>query len=911
MSSPSGRAVTARNRGRRLGSALIFAAAAVVSGCKPPPPSAANDASASAVPAVPALVAQLAGARIDAAKSRLESRRPDEALALLTEALRADPASAEARELAGKILAETQWNFPTLTISHGLTVQQIGFAAPSSLWVSLGGEMNVTVRWDLEKLEIGSVLFPAWDLDTRSLVFSPDHAAVVVGRGLVNLLCDARTLKPIRDLGPLPEDSTPAAVQAFSPEGLLVASPAAVDGGTIWQIRDAASGQLLRASEPPPAGAPRSLAAHLDRRRLRVLRADGSLMEMPVSPVDEIRISPMPDPVELLGAQFSDDGESALVSQKTGARDEPSISVISYAQADDGSLEIQRLQERFPWSGGPNLWNGLMAGSEEMPFKIDGGVWEMAVGSHAPVVNGSAITSCAFAGGEIIIGEADGSLTIFGKTPLPGRTEIDIAPAEIDGPGLIALAKLTEALAGVRYDGETREFARIGPEQRKAAFAGCDPAALGAAFPQLDFAPIAAGFAGLNHRIAPAAALQPLWERLARADATHKTWPEILRLSKDLVDTDWHRELTEQVVGKAGGAEDDMDSVFQSVDDAAVLAAISAAGKSGPDAAAALAAALASERPDWIEACLTDAGNLPPLLRQIALSRIAWLQGRKAAALSPWPEDFPQMKEIRQHEDWDGWEQADFAPALEAIGKNVRDELLALDVPADSTPERRKEIAARLADPETVAAIGKSRFALACMRAATAFSEFPEESETTAGLAKTARDLGAPAEPCLRAEALALAGLGDYANARDRWVELITEHPVETHIPGDYAEAAYTAFENSDPQQAMTILTTGIHRYPNDAHFALRAGWVALLTGNSQRAYDFLQAGKRVGYAADRMENATALLTIAAAQSGAWDDANVYFSDLVRLDPAWASAATLDTLDWPEELKTTLLEFMQ
>ena len=268
------------------------------------------------------------------------------------------------------------------------------------------------------------------------------------------------------------------------------------------------------------------------------------------------------------------------------------------------------------------------------------------------------------------------------------------------------------------------------------------------------------------------------------------------------------------------------------------------------------------------------------------------------------------QQEIRQREDWDGWEQADFEPALEMIHQCVLEELVAIEVPKNSTPEQRKAVADRLADPETVATVGKPRFALACMNAALAFSEHKEESETTFQLANTARNLGAPAEPCMRAEALALTAMGDYQKAHPIWIELITEHPLETQIPGDYAEAAYTAFENADPQQAMTILTTGMHRYPNDGNFALRAGWVALLTGNSDRGYQFLQAGKRIGFPEEKVENALALLTIAAAQTGSYDDATVYFNDLLRLDPAWAKVVTLDTLDWPDELKTTLSQFM-
>jgi hypothetical protein len=320
---------------------------------------------------------------------------------------------------------------------------------------------------------------------------------------------------------------------------------------------------------------------------------------------------------------------------------------------------------------------------------------------------------------------------------------------------------------------------------------------------------------------------------------------------------------------------------------------------------------LKSENPAWIEACLNQAENLPPLLRQICVSRIAWLQGRKADALSAWPEIFPELSTIRLREDWQGWEQVDFQPALDNIRECVRGELDAIAVPKNSTPEKRRVIAARLLDRATLTAVGPRRFSDACLKAALAFSSFKEETQTTFQLASLARNMGAPPEPCLRAEALALTASGDSINAHPRWIELITEHPVATHLPGDYAEAAYTAFENSDPRQAMEILTTGMHRFPNDGNFALRAGWVALLTGNSERAYRFLREGQRIGFPPEKQENGTALLTIAATLTGATDDAAVYFQDLLRIDQAWADPATLQTLDWPKELKSVLRQFTQ
>ncbi len=911
--------LTARSRDRWPRFAAALAVAALVSGCKPEsktttavPEEAASEISV----ATRELSAQLAAARVDQARERLNEKLPNEALALLVSALRADPASHEALEMAAKILGETVWNFPTLTLRHPQAIGQLAFAAPDTLWVNLAGSTDTTVRWDLAKREITSVLFPQNGVTTRAMVFGPEEKSVVIARGPVTLLCDARTLKPVRDLGPLPDSITPTATIVFSPDGLLMAHPTITEGKLVWHIRDVATGETLRLSDPAAADAPRPLAAFLDREKLRVLHADGSLMELPISPVEDVKIIPIPDPVTLLDAQFSSDGNAVLTLVGQGPHQPPVQSIIAYRDADDRSLDLTALTERFPWSLRPNLWNGLMRNPETTPISVQENSLKILTSPHAPVVTASAITAATFGADRVITGEENGDVVVHQLLSPPATKASDERSEALTPADLTALELLCESLAGVRHDDRERTFPRIDAAVRKVAAGTCDFDAITQIFPALDFAPVRESMAEISPDESKPAALIPLWDRLARADFTCKSWPEILTRSAALEGTKWHDQLAAAVKGEDDGklpwlAGKRMEEVFAAGDDTAILAAIVDAGGKGPSAAAALALALKSEHPEWIDACLESATDLPGLLRQIAVSRAAWLRGQRATALSPWPEEFPKLAEIRSRQDWVGWEMADFEPALEAIRQKVQDELVAIEVPENSTPEQRQAVADRLADPETLATVGKPRFALACMRAALAFSAHKENAETTFGLASTARRLGAPAEPCMRAEALALTAMGDYQKAHPIWIELITEHPLDTQIPGDYAEAAYTAFENADPQQAMTILTTGMHRYPQDANFALRAGWVALLTGNSERGYQFLQAGKRIGFPEEKQENALALLTIAAAMSSAYDDATVYFNDLVRLDPAWAELVTLDTLDWPEELKSVLSQFMQ
>ena len=898
-------------------SPYALALAALVSGCKPAPVVHKTTSSAP-VPAVPetvdsSLATQLAAARIDAAKGK----PADEALTLLVSALTIDPANEEARAAAEKILAETVWNWPALTLDHHLPIDQIAFAAPTSLWVSLSGNANTTVRWNLETLQIEKVLFPTNADKTRDLIFDEKHQFMIVQRGPATLLCNAQTLKPIRDLGSVPDFFTPSAVIVFSPDGLLVAHPSFVsdqDHSIVWHIKDAASGEIIRSSDPIPADKPRALTAYLDRQELHVLNADGSLLEMPLSPVEPIRTTPSEKPIALLHAQFTANGQSALALEDQGPHLPPVQTSLGFGEKAETPPTPQALAERFPWSRQPTIWNGLLHESKDRMSEIGDHELKILIGAHAPIHAESDITAAAFTGNQVMTGEENGTLTLLQLLPLPEKTSDTQKPVSPDAKSLSGLQKLSEALAGVRFDEKDRTFTRFDSAERLKSLEACDSDSVRTVFPTLYFSPVIAAIKSTSHRHAAAEALIPLWDRLAHADATGKSWSDILSLSKDLVNHPWHQELTAAVISRTAEKPTDsewnaplrMEQIFDSGENTDIREAIDKAGGKGPAAAAALSLALASVHPEWIDACLKNATDLPPILQKLAKSRIAWLQNRKADALSVWPEFFPTLAEIRQREDWEGWEQADFSPALEKLRQCANDELTAVEVPENSTPEQRKAVADRLKDPATYATIGRARFANACLKAALAMSAFKEDKETTFLLAKQARDLGAAPEPCLRAEALALTALGDYKEAHPRWIELITEHPVATHIPGDYAEAAYTAFENADPRQAMEILTTGIHRYPNDGNFALRAGWVALLTGNSERAYQFLQTGQRVGFPADKLENATALLAIAAAQNGATDDATVYFKDLLKISPDWADPQTIETLDWPEELKATL-----
>ena len=926
---------------------LLAAAAVALSGCGRQPDKAPTSAAPTPVPvaAQETLARQLAAARVDAAKTCLRDHAPDRALVLLVAALATEPGFSEASELVRQILAETQWHVPVLEFKHELPVAQVAFSPPSSLWVGLAEEkadgVNTAVGWDTAGLKINSVLFPASGMATRSMVLgTKDHSLVVrrgSGVGEVELLCQAKTLRPVGELDAPPAGLTSQAVTVTSDSGLLLARPgraAAADPQWVWQIRDAATGEIVRSSEPLGEAEAGPVAAHLDARRLRVLRTDGSLWELPVSPVEAAASYPAATPISLLQARFSADGEKALVLLDRGPGSAPVRQQGEFKRVAKGDEMVAEWVadsvapepgwwEGVPWSRQPSWWDSLLrdhGDPADLPaIRVSGQEVVFCRPPRAPVWASEPLTAVTITSDAVVTGTALGVVRVHQLLPLP------TAAGAADGPvDVAALADLSAALTGMRFDETSREFVRLTDVERRGKIDQLDPALALTAVPGLDLGPTLKAARESRLQSAPAAALLPLWDRLARADRSGQSWPRWLALGQALGDTRWHQDLTEAVARRAATgtmtvraddpspwlAQERVREAFAKRDEAALKAELEASGGKGPALATALALAIDGDSPAWLDLCLKAATDLPPLLRALAESRLAWLQNRLADAVSKWPDEFPSYGKTRLLEDWDGWEQADFATRYEAHLKDLKGELATYEMPPNATPVERAALAARLLDPATRGIIGRRRLADNCLKAALAMADDPESSAVTFELASKARALGATPEPCLRTEALALTRLKDYAQAHPRWITLLTEHPVATHLSSDYAEAAYTAFENGDPNQAVEILGTGISRFPDDAGFALRAGWIALLTANYTRSYQFLLAGLRIGYPEDKEENAFLMLTVAANLAGFPDEAATHYFNLVEMAPAWEKPETVDALEWPDELKWALRELM-
>ncbi|HSP42533.1 MAG TPA: hypothetical protein VLO11_06665 [Luteolibacter sp.] len=795
----------------------------------------------------PRMAEKLAGTWTEAARIRLEQGRPAEALALLVSALRTDPQTEEARVLAEDVLSQTIWHFPDLEIRHPLSVERLVAGNNDTLWVAMGGENSTVARWDLAARSMDAVLFPVPDSEPRSMVVGPLGKRLVIERAGVLLLCDAVTLKPLADLGDLPDKVTPESVIAFSGDGLLFAHPADQGGRVVWLLRDAESGQVLRRHEPEPATTSvvaRPLTAILDRRHLRVLHADGVILSIPVSPEDPPEVNAADEPVAISHAQFAADGNSWLAWLDHGPLEPPVLKCLPDEVARGAGELTNEMMWRFPWSRQPGIWCGLLRDPDHSPLRVSNDMLFFNSEQIAPIHAPAEIHAVARAPAAVLVGCGDGSLVRFRLMPVPVVREE--AEAVVAGAaGVNAFASLAAALCGVNYDEDRGQHVALGEGERLKAARACDPDALAGLFPGLDFSGVLEALCALTPQVAGGEALRPLTGRIERAN------PQ----------------------------------------------------------AAALAEALEFSEPGEIAKCLSEADDLPPLLRALAESRIDWLDGRKMDAIARWPEPFPDYRRKRLTEDWDGWERPDFGSLLDAFREDLESELATLRLPENATQPQRDALFERLTDPETAQALGRARLAGFCLEAAERFSTFTDEVERTLVLATIAYNFGADPAAALRTMASAHVAAGDYEAAHKRWIELISGQPVENHLPDDYTGAAYTAFETSNSGQAMEILLAGVRRFPEDSGLALRAGWIALLTDQAEPAYRFLLAGKQAGYAEDQMEHATVLLAIAAAKCGEVFEADAFFEELTSMNPEWSDPATIEELEWPEEMKSTLRQF--
>jgi hypothetical protein len=765
----------------------------------------------------------LAEARLALAMRELDAGLTDHALLHAVSSLEAHAGSVKARAQVAAVLIERVWAMPERRIHVGRKVDRLLFRDPDSLWVATSDEWNTVSRWNYEMLAVEAVLFPLKGGAVRGMVLDPSGQWMVVERQGRALLCDARSLEPVCDIGALPASMTPSSAIAFSSDGLLLAHPALDEADPrklVWHLRDAKSGEILRSEEVVDEAGRRPLLALLDRKNCRVAHSDGSHWVMPVLPLEPC---------------FWEDAKESSEPKHASLLPDPDAPRV---KGDGLCLESAHV---------------------------------------APIRSEVRISAAQQSHKHIIVADEHGDIDFFRLVGFSSKThEGSTDERVLDLAALASLKKIALALTGLELDSQSGEMVKHEAAQRIAATRECDFDLLAAVLPEVDFAEFREVLEALEFRCSDELSVAMLDSRLAEADS------------------------------EAAGDGAEIAELFASGDVPRIVVSIESVDPNGAAAAKHLQFALASTDASLIEACLRRFSDMPPILQRIARTRMAWLQKRKFDAIASWPDPFPDYKSIRLAEDWHGWEQADFSQAFHAMRECVTKEIDSLKLPPEPSAEQLQELAERFEDQEIMRAVGRTRYAKACIDAAFVFCKFKGHAQTALTLATRARNFGHPPEPCLRAEAMAYTALGDYHKAHDRWLLLITEFPVATHESGDYAEAAYTAFENSNARQAIEILVTGMHRFPKDADFALRAGWIALLTDHGERAYRFLLAGQQIGYRAEKVENATAMLAVAALQCGVKEDASAYYTNLVESDPAWKDAKAVVALDWPEELKSAL-----
>ncbi|MES2997513.1 MAG: hypothetical protein V4733_11950 [Verrucomicrobiota bacterium] len=850
----------------------------------------------------------LCAARMMLADAEISRHRQDRALALVATALAADPASEATLAKFESLCRKTRWPIAISSFQFPFPIEHIVPAGDDHLLIALGDGAGTVIRWNVVTGNIEATLFPRPDSKIHSLLIDPAGTRAVVWRDDLLLLCDASSLKPIANLGAPPVGIDPTTCIGFSTDGLLLAHPVVLpDQAIVWHIRSAKDGGIIRTSEP--FRSPLPIAAHMKRDALSLLRADGGVLRIPVNPTEPSSQVPLNPPATLIIGVFSENGTAAMVLQDAGKFAPPQAGMLEFFEdSDTSSLESAALMQNHPWSEHPNIWNGPLRNASDAPFEVTNGTMVFPTDQTAPVVPSSPLSAVAWRGFTMFAGTDDGQLTTLAMVTLANQAAKKPGTARSAREIAAISSNISVALTGLTFDSAKSEFVTSPPQDRARAFAALKQSNIAATFPTLDITAAAQAYAGSQKPQSPPDMIIPLIDRLARADHSRTTWPDLLTRTAHLSRNSWHQQLSTilRETDNATGPIAAIRAAFLSGNPETIGSLAATLPASGPLTATALQLALESEHPEWIQVVLLHAGNLPPLLDNLAESRIALLENRTADALEKWRDGFPELPVVRRSEDWCGWEEADFAPIYESLRSRLNENLAALRLPENPTPEQKQAAITRLIDPETVRTVGKERFASACLEAATVLAKDKEHADSAIELAALALRFGNDTPAALRAEATALTTLGRFPEARDKWVGLVTSLPPESQQPGDYAEAAYTAYEAGDNQQAMRILTTGTHRYPNDSNFALRAAWISLLTGESGRAYRFLVIGRQIGYEPEKLENATALLVVAAARAGAPEDSAAFRDELLRMNPRWADPATLDALAWPEELKAPL-----
>jgi hypothetical protein len=412
----------------------------------------------------------LAAADFDAGAVRAESGRPDEALPYLLAALQSDPQNLEAQALLLSTFRQTAWHWPLAEIFHPQPVTHLAFGKKADElftgndFGNRGSAFNTIARFDLTTAKLEAHLVPG-DNELQMLSVSPEARYVLVQRGYkradVTLLCDAQTLKIIRQLPTVAS----ASCFAWSSDGKQVAFPQTIYGPphrTNWCVMDCATGEMISESKPLGKDHGDPIAASLALGRLRAVHSDGKILEMVVSRKPPELWQLVASDLELSAAAFNETGSELLVRNISPLRrEEASLSLYQvenynselkcerlYERGGNHWLNPQNMRHRHAWSyWNSPFWKELLAGDNtneplrfigsdrtiDRPFSVSGSRLEWIEEEKntnlaiAPFVADAAIKSMAFFHDRFAVGTASGKVTV--GTVLP-RASSQIALSE-------------------------------------------------------------------------------------------------------------------------------------------------------------------------------------------------------------------------------------------------------------------------------------------------------------------------------------------------------------------------------------------------------------------------------------------------------------------------------------------------
>ncbi|MCW1922270.1 DUF4062 domain-containing protein [Luteolibacter arcticus] len=326
----------------------------------------------------------------------------------------------------------------------------------------------------------------------------------------------------------------------------------------------------------------------------------------------------------------------------------------------------------------------------------------------------------------------------------------------------------------------------------------------------------------------------------------------------------------------------------------------------GRAAISALHAALRANDPDAIATALRLAKDLPRPVRDYATARTLWALGKKAEVFALWPDDLPDFRELEEASDWGGWEAVMYWEETDKFLDQLNQMAATLKAPEDAAIEDLRALGERLLDKEATATFGAKRVREALVSCALGLADDAGSAELVTKMVDHARLAGASHPDCLRIEARSFMAQGDFTSAYARWLQLI-DNAESGLVAADYVYAARCVLEDMQDAAAMELLNLGKERFPTDASFAADAAWLLLTTEHPEEAGVMLEHGFTIPYPEDQKQTATAMLLCAAEQTERTDRADQAYQELLALSPEWGDEKSLETLEWPEALKQTLL----